>query len=269
MGYSNEVGYTPATVEALMSSVMENVNTQFGTTYTAETFLGTNFYKYFYSLIQRLQENEVKTSEIFLKLQDYFDITNESISRPVVTNPGLIEILGESGYLASVKKPIDADAGKVYICVNVDDTDPDYADTKLAIGTIIKNSTVAGVVTQGTEVETIVLDNGQSFDFKYNLPNITEPLLRLTITLSDNNTFVVKTPDEIKADLMANIAAKYSLGKNFEPQKYYTIIDAPWAESVLLEYSTNAGASWASTVVTQAYDDLWSILLANITVIEA
>ena len=38
--------------------------------------IGTNFYKYFYALAQRIQTNEIKTSEIFLKLQDYFKYTN-------------------------------------------------------------------------------------------------------------------------------------------------------------------------------------------------
>ena len=33
---------------------------------------GTNFYKYFYALMQRLQENEIRTSEIVLKIQQYF-----------------------------------------------------------------------------------------------------------------------------------------------------------------------------------------------------
>jgi len=49
------------------------VNTQFGQSYTMDTFIGTNLYKYFYALAQLLQENEVKTSEIFLKLQQYFN----------------------------------------------------------------------------------------------------------------------------------------------------------------------------------------------------
>ena len=269
MSYASESGYTPITVEAMMLSVMENVNTQFGTTYTEETFIGTNFYKYFYALIQLLQENEVKTSEIFLKLQDYFALTNEKISRPVTTNPGIIEKLGSEGYLASVKKPIDADAGKLFICVDTDETADDYADTKLAINTIIKDSSVAGVVTQGTESSAIVLSNGQSFDFKFKLPNRIEVLLRLTITLSENNQVAIGDPDETKLLLLNNILSEYALGKNFEPQRYFSIDDAPWAQSVLLEWSDDDGATWESTVYDAAYDDLFVIDLANITLIEA
>ncbi len=58
MSFAQDTGYLPNTIEQLMSSVRVNVNTQFGTTYDEVTFLGTNFYKYFYALIQRLQQNE-------------------------------------------------------------------------------------------------------------------------------------------------------------------------------------------------------------------
>jgi hypothetical protein len=149
MGFSSDNGYVPTNIDTMMLSVMNNVNTQFGTTYTVETFVGSNFYKYFYALIQLLQESEVKTSEIFLKLQDYFAVTNERISRPVVTAPGIIEKLESEGYTASVKPAADADAGKIYVCVDVDDAADDYAATKLEINTIIKNSIAAGIVSQG------------------------------------------------------------------------------------------------------------------------
>lgn len=388
MGYANENGYTPTTIETMMSSVRENINTEFGTSYTAETFMGTNFYKYFYSLMQRSQENEIKTSEIFAKLQQYFRVTNERISRPVVTNPGLIEALETNGYIASVKKPIDADAGKVFVCVDVDDgghasgivtitsyanlisgtddtitvgatvftaqsgaatpgdatfqadgsnsltaesladqinahatagvlvkatavgavvtiraihggeagnsialeyddndtnvgatvsvatleggTEPeeDYEAIRLDICTIIKDSTVAGIVSQGTEEEAIVLSNGQSFDFKYNLPNRIPVLLRLTITVSENNQVVILTPEETKDILIANIAAEYRLGRNFEPQRYFSVDDAPWASNVLLEWSINDGGSYFSTVYDAEYDDLFEFDIGDVELVE-
>lgn len=268
MGYAEESGYTPATIDDIMLAVMNGINTQFGTTYTAETFVGTNFYKYFYAIAQRVQENEVKTSEIFLKLQQYFIQTNEKISRPVVTNPGLVDKFFTEGWIASVKKPIDVDAGKVYICVDVDDTDPDYADMKEEICTLVKDCTVAGVVSQGSEVESIVLSNGQSFDFKFNLPTRIPVLLKLTITLSENNMVVIKSPDAIKNDLVANIAARYRLGRNFEPERYYTVVDAPWAASVLLEWSDDDGATWQDEVFDSEYNELFVIDLEDIELVE-
>lgn len=268
MGFSVENGYTPETVEAIMLSVMNNVNTQFGLSYTEATFLGTNFYKYFYALVQKLQENEVKTAEIFLKLQQYFTLTNAKIVRPVVTNPGLIARFLEEGYIASVKPMIDADAGKVHICVDVDDGDVGYPAVKLAVCNLVKDCTAAGVVSQGTEVETIVLTNGQPFDFKFFLPDRTEPLLRLTITTSENNQVAIKTPEQTKAALLANIAARYQLGRNFEPQRYFSVTDAPWASIVKLEYSLNGGVDWTDEVYEAEFDDLFECKLANLTLIE-
>ncbi len=388
MSFSSENGYVPVSIETIMLSFMDNINIQFGTSYTYETFVGTNFYKYFYAAAQRMQENEVKTSEIFLKVQDYFRITNERIQRPVATNPGLIEAFEAFDYVASVKPTIDADAGKAYICVDVSkgvrasgtvtitdyaklltgaaDTitigatvftaqagaatlgtatfqaatsvtatalslskqinahatagalvratisagvvtvksiyggtagnavalaytnndanvgatvsgafltggtdDSGYAAKKLEINTIIKDSVAAGIVTQGSETTSIVLSNGQSFDFKFNVPNRFTTLLRLTNTLSLNNQLVVLPPDEVKAILFSNIQSRYKLGLNFEPQRYFELSDAPWASNVLLEWSIDNGVTWNSTIRTSAYNELLEILLANITVIEA
>jgi len=390
MGYAQESGYTPTDIETIMTSIMGNINTQFNLdpAYTMETFVGTNAYKYFYALAQRVQENEVKTSEIFAKLQQYIAITNERISRPVVTNPGLEEKLEAEGYTASLKPMIDADAGKIHICVDVNEglkasgtititnyanlvsgtddsvgvggvtftaqtgaatpgdatfqaatsnevtaislakqinshattgilvnakaqggivtitalyggtggnsialayndndtnvgatksgnalsggaADADYAATKLALNTLISQSTIAGGVTQGTESSAIVLSNGQSFDFKYNLPKRIPTHLKLTIALSENNQVVVGDPDDTKQLLLDNINARYRLGKNFEPQRYFSTLDAPWAASVLLEWGRDDGSpTYASTVYNSDYNELFDVSLANITLVE-
>jgi hypothetical protein len=270
MSYSSEAGYIPISIEQMMTVVKDNVNTQFATTYTDETFLGTNFYKYFYSLIQRLQENEIKCSEIFLRLQEYFNITNQTIQRPNTTHPGIQDYFKAAGFLISTKPPEDLDAGKVYICVDTDSSDPDYLTVvKPQLCRLVRDCVVAGVVSQGTESETITLSNGQSFDFKYNLPNEIPILLRLTTTLSENNEFTILSPDDQKQLLFDNIEAKYRLGKNFEPQRYFSVVDAPWASDVLLEYSTDNGATWDSVVYDANYDDLFTFDLGDITIVEA
>lgn len=393
MSYSQENGYLPVAVETIMASIMENINIQFGTSYTMDTFVGTNFYKYFYALAQRVQSGEVKTSEIFLKLQQYIAITNERISRPVNTNPGIIEkfanyrsTLIPAGLIAAVKPMIDADAGKIHIAVDVYEgdraqgnveitnfanltattadtinvagttftaqagaatpgtatfqaatslaatatslaaqinahatvsllvkavasgakvlftakhggtagnayvityvsngsvglttsgatftggtTNADYSALKTEINTLISQITVAGAVTQGTEVSTIVLSNGQSFDFKYNLPDRKATKLRLTVTLSENNQVVIDSPDTVKERLLANINSRYRLGRNFEPQRYFTVVDAPWASTVLLEYSLNDGVTWSSSVYDAQYYELFDIGLDDIELIE-
>lgn len=395
MGYAQDSGYTPTDINTIMSSIMSNINTQFqlDPPYTMDTFVGTNAYKVFYALAQKLQENEVKTSEIFQKVQVYFDQINARISRPVVTNPGIIEKFATEGYVASVKPMIEADAGKIHICIDVDDgvhaegnfevtsyanlvsgtpdtvgvagqtftaqstavtpgaatfraatsnaataisladqinahattsplvkaravgakvlikalaggtagnayalaytnndanvgitksgttltggaVNPDYAAEKEALCTLISQMTVAGAVTQGTESEAIVLSNGQSFDFKYNIPNLLTVHLRLTITLSENNQVVVGNPDDIKQALINNINARYRLGKNFEPQRYFSVLDAPWAAMVLLEYSFNydpdapGGETWSSSIYDADYRDLFDIKLDNVILVE-
>lgn len=251
-----------------MDLVRVGVNDQFATDYDAETFLGTNFYKYFYALIQRLQENEVRASEIVLKLQQYFDTTNEMIVRPNTTHPGIIDYFTAAGFTASTKAPADADAGKLYVCVDLDDDADDYDDQKLAACTIIRDCCVAGVISQGSEVETLALSNDQSFDFKFNLPDPTPILLRLTLTLSANNQFSILSDEDIIAIVYANVNARYRLGLDFEPQRYFTVLDAPWTAVVLLEYSIDNGSNWLDEVFEAEYDDLLTFALEDITVVQ-
>ena len=258
-----------------MIAVMGNINTQFGTSYTWEDFQGTNFYKYFYALSQRVQEGEVKTSEIFLKLQQYFTITNERILRPVTTNPGMLDRFAYYGYVVSLKPMTVGDRGKLNMAVNTDETADDYADVKLAICTLLSQCVVAGVVTEGTESESIVFSNGQAFDFKYHLPDKTPVGLRLTVTLSENNQAVIDEPNVTKLKLLTNIAARYRMGKNFEPQRYFTVADAPWSSAVLLEWTDDItggaidpGAVWTTAIFDAEFDDLFTFDLANVVLVE-
>ncbi len=276
MSFASDEGYLPIPIEQMMDIVMENVNTQFSTSYTTETFLGTNFYKYFYALIQRLQENEVKTSEIFLRMQEYFDITNELIQRPNTTHPGIFDYFESLGYFVSTKPPEDADAGKCYICVDVDEDDPDYDDViKPAICNIVKNCVVAGVISQGSETESLTLSNGQSMDFKFNLPTRIPIALKLTTTLSDNNIFTIGSPDDTKQTLYDNIVAQYKLGKNFEPQRYFSVANAPWASMVSLEWTDDVvdhvvdmGAVWSDDIYESEYDEVFTFELIDIQIVE-
>lgn len=268
MSFTSDSGYLPITIEEMMSVIRENVNSQFNTSYDAETFLGTNFYKYFYALIQRLQENEVKTSEIFLRMQEYFNITNEQILRPNTTHPGIFDYFDSKGYFVSTKPPEDGDEGKVFICVDVDDGADDYDTKKLEICNLVKDCVVAGVISQGTETEEITLSNAQAMTFKFNLPNKIPVLLRLTLTLSVNNQFTISSSDVTKQKLYDNIVARYKLGKDFEPQRYFSVVDAPWASQVLLEWSDDAGSNYYDDVFEADYDDLYTFELGDIELVE-
>jgi hypothetical protein len=386
MSFTKENGYLPPTVETIMNSIMTEINAQFQTTYTPESFLGTNHYKFNYATAQRIQSGEIKTSEIFLKLQQYIDFMNLRISRPVTTNPGIIEKFLTEGFRASVKPPSLIDAGKLSVCLDINDgvrsageleitvfanlvsgtadtfevggvtftaqagsatpgtatfqaavsnaatalslanqinahattsaiikavasgqrviltakkggvagnayalvyvsngsiggtvsgatmtggTDnPDYEDLKLEVCTILSQISIGGVPTQGTETETITLSNGQSFDFSFYLPNRMATKLKLTITTSENNQVVIKTPDQIRENLLANINLRYALGKNFEPQRYYSVVDAPWAAQIVLEYSLDDGVTYSTAVYDTDFDELFDINLEDIELIE-
>lgn len=268
MGYSREQGYTPASFETLMNEVRNGVNNQFGTSYTSETFQGTGFYRFFYPLVQRLLQTEVRTSEIFLKLQDYFATINARISRPVATRQGLIDVLSTFGYKSSIKPTTTLEAGQLFIAVDVDETEDDYLDRKAEILTIIKDSTVAGVITQGTEEQSFVLSNGQEFTFKFNLPDRKPTKLRVTITTSKNNQYVIDSPEEVRDIIMQNLAKFYWLGKNFEPQRYLTLNEAPYAESILFEYSIDDGVTWETEVYESQYDELLTIGLSDVQIIQ-
>ncbi len=124
-------------------------------------------------------------------------------------------------------------------------------------------------MTQGTESETIALTNGQSFDFKYALPNRITVHLKLTITLSENNMVLVGDPDDVKAALLFNVRERYSQGKNFEPQKYWNITDSPWASQVLLEWSDDDEDNYYSTIFEAEFDDVFDVKLERIHLVEA
>jgi len=270
MSFSKEQGYLPVSLATIMDNIMVNFNTQFSTNYTTQSFQGTNAYKFYYAIAQELQKNEALTADVFLNLQQYIILTNQKISRPVNTNPGIVDKFLEEGYVASVKPMILADAGKINIAVDVDDGAGDYAATKTAIASLISQITVGGTVTEGGQSETIVLSNGQSFDFKFHLPNEIPIILRLTTTLSENNQVLVGSPEDVKLKLFTNINSRYRLGLNFEPQKYYNIQDdAPWTSDVTLEWSDDAGSTWNSTVFDADFDDLFTFALDDITLVES
>jgi hypothetical protein len=269
MGFSNDLGYSPLTVKEIIEEIILGINEEFSTTYTYDSFLGTNMYKYMYSLAQKVQSDEIKTAEILLNLQDYFNVTNESISEPKTVASGLIATILAAGYVASIKPPADADAGKIYCCVDVDETDPDYATHKLAINTILKDYTVAGTVTQGTESSSITLTNGQTFTFKYGLPTRTALYLRISITTSRNNQLLIDSPTQIKTKLLANIASRYGLGKDFEPEIYFDYVDAPYAGNILLEHSLNGSTGWTSATIAANYNEIYLLDDARITVVQA
>lgn len=269
MSFASETGYLPIPVGQMMAIIRENINTQFNQSYTESNFVGTNWYKYFYALVQQLVVEQAKTSEIFSQLQQYFVLTNEKLSRPNTTAPGIIDYFASKGFFVSVKPPIDLDAGKVFICVDTDADADDYEQTKEELGGYVRDCVVAGVVSQGTEEVEIVLSNSQAFTFKYNLPDRIPILIKVTLTQSDNNDFAIPPPEETRQKVYDKINSIYRLGKNFEPQRYFSVADAPWCSEVLLEYSEDEGSSYTAAVAVNDYDEVFTFGLTDIEIVEA
>lgn len=267
MSFASDNGYTPISFRTFMELVMVELNVQFDTGYTYETFEASNHYKYYYAIAQRVIENENKTAEIFAKLQNYIAITNEKIQRPSVSLPGLIEAFESRGYEASVAPTSTETAGNIFIAVNVDDQDEDYEATKLEINTLIKDFVAAGLVSNGTEVSTIVLSNGQSFDFKFNLPTPIPLIIRLTVQVSDNYPGIVLTDEQLRNLLFLNFSQRYKMGWDLEPQRYMTQADLPWAAEIIVEWSNDDGETWSDAVIDLSYSSLVTFGLEDITVV--
>lgn len=259
MGYTVD-GYIPDSFETLMGLVVSGINTQYGTTYTQETFTGTNFYKFAYVQVQNVMALQTQLAETYSKLQDYIALSNEKILEPIVTNTGLIQAFATLGYKISIKEPTALTAGELSICVDADSGAVDWLTQKANILQLIADSTSAGEYTNGAQTGAVVLSNGQAKTFRFALPTETAMILRLTIVISENNRYTIDDSDTIKAKLLANIAANYALGLNFEPLKYFCIAgDAPYASSAVLEYSINDGANWFTAIIDADYDDLYTI----------
>lgn len=267
MSYARENGYVPVSFEEAMDFVRLGVNTQFGCSFTTETFLGTGYYKYFYILVQRVLENENKTADIFMKLTQYIATTNLRIQRPSVSLPGLIESFSSRGYVASIKENSILDAGTISIAVQLDSEAEDYEEKKLEVGGLIKDFVAAGLISEGDEEVPITLSNGQEFTFKFSLPTLNPIELRLTLKKSDNTLLTVPSDVVIRETLKANIDSKYRLGWDFEPQRYFTQSDAPWASEILLEYRDVGSEVWYDSVFEATFVDLYTYALEDIEVV--
>lgn len=270
MSYSQDEGYLPLSFTEIMNFIREGVNAQFNTSYTAESFVGTNWYKYHYPLVQKILANETKTAEVFHKVQQYIRTTNEKIQRPSVSMPGLLDSFAAKGYIASVKPPVEEDAGTISICVDVDNGADDYDAKKLEIGTLIKDFIAGGIVSLGTEEQAVTLSNGQSFTFKYFLPTPKPILLRAFLVKSNNSLLPVPTDEEVRQEIFENIRARYRLGWDFAPQRYYNLSDAQWAQSVLLEFTFTIvdpqPEDWIDGVYQSEFDELITLGLEDIEV---
>lgn len=267
MSFSKEAGYVPRTFNEVMNALRVILNGRFSMTYTEESFVGSSWYKYLYAPVQRVVANETRTAEIFKKLAEYISETNLRIQRPSVSLPGLLDSFGSRGFTVSVKQNIPDDAGYISVCVLLDSSAGDYAAKRLQVCELLRQFVVANPIPLGSEVETLVLKNGQSFDFKFFLPEYTPIKIRATITKSANTQLIVPSDETIRQQIFDNVKARYRLGWNFEPSRYLTLVDAPYAGAILFQWSDDDGDTWESTIHTAGFRDLFTFGLDDIEVL--
>lgn len=267
MGFNTEYGYTPESIPALINRLIPYINAQFGTSYTYESFQGTNFYRFAYSIAQLMSELEVDTGEIYNKLQDYFRATNEIVLIPRTPLEGLTEQFNSAGFVVSFDQ---STPGVLGTCVDADDTAEDYETVVLPkIIETLALYTVAGLTYSGAEAGDYTFSNGQTFTYNFDLPTIKEALLKATITISLNNTSRIFTVAEIRTIIDDNIKEMYSLGNDFEPLKYLTTKDLPFAATIELAYTFTPDPDpedWVTSVYTANFKDLITYVKTNIEV---
>jgi hypothetical protein len=269
MSFDSVNGYIPRTIEELLDSVRDGVNSEFLTSYTTDSFIGTAWYKYAYAMAQKWQAGEITTSEVFAKLKQYIQLTNERISRPASTYPGMADQFKEDGYLVRLKPPLLADAGTISVCVLLDSGADDYAADKTAVCALLAKYVAGGIVTQGSESQLVVISNGQSFTMKFYLPDKSPIKLRAITIESENNLLDVDADQVVRQKVFDNVNVRYSLGLDFEPDRYLNSVDLPWAGSIELQWSDDNGVTWHPEVFVASFRDLFTFDLEDISVLYA
>lgn len=254
MSYTVTNGYAPRDYTTILQECVSVVNEQFGTNYTAQTFVGTNLWKFVYAIIQEIMTVENNIAELGAKLQDYIRTQNEALIIPRSTPDGITQILkDELGLDASVKPTESTDAGYIYMAVDVDNTAEDYATTKQSILNILARNMGAGLFYNGTESGTVTEINGQQFSYAYNLPTAVPLQVKIQVTVSENTTNLIETPTIIKEKFLANFNRLYRLGFDFEPSIYLCRDDLNFASEIKVTYST--GGAYTSNVYDAAYNE--------------
>lgn len=263
MAFDLENGYQPRTFEQISQSMLDELNIQFSTSYDSTTIIGTEFYRFYYAGIQEVMKSEAFTAQITAKMTDYIRNANQNINLPKSAIDGFVggllapENEGGLGLVSTIKNITNsAEAGFMFLVVDVDSGASNYATTKQEIIDRMHNWLTAALFYNGTQTGSKTALNGQVFNYKFELPTDVDVLVRATVTASANSSSPVLNENQIREILDDNLLALYRLGLDFEPEKYLEISrDLPFASNILLEYSENSGGTWLSVPRSMAYDE--------------
>lgn len=268
MSYTVTNGYSPRNYETILNECVQVVNEQFGTSYTNQSFTGTNLWKYLYATIQGLMTVENNIAELGVKLQDYIRTQNEELIIPTSSENGFTALLKkEMGLIASFKPTESStDAGQIYLAIDIDRTAEGYAEKKQQIFNLMAEHLGAGLFYNGTEQGTVTELNGQPFNYAFDLPTEKSLKVKIQVRISENTNLFVETTNKIKEKFLANFAKEYRLGYDFEPQAYLCKDDLPFASEIKITYSTNGGSTYSGEVLNSAYDEKIIITENNVEV---
>lgn len=268
MTYNVTNGYSPRDYETILAQCVQIVNEQFGTSYTSQSFTGTNLWKFLYATIQGLMTVENNIAELGVKLQDFIRTQNESLIIPRSSYDGIMQIIkDELGLVSSIKVVESAsEAGQIHLAIDIDKNSEDYADRKAKIFKILHENMGAGLFYNGTEKGTVNASNGQVFNYAFDLPTETSLKIKIQVRVSENTTLFVETPNEIKNKFLANFAKFYRLGYDFEPQIFLCRDrDLPFASEINISYSTS-GSTYKTAILEAMYDEKFTIDPNNVEV---
>ena len=269
MSYTLNNGYAPRDYETILSECVKVVNAEFGTKYTMQSFVGTNLWKYLYTTIQGLMTCENNIAELGVKLQDYIRTKNEELIIHRSSNDGIMQAIKDELGLVSSIKPTksEADAGEIYLAVDVDKEGSDYADKKQQILNVLHKYMTAGLNYNGTERGTVKASNGQVFDYAFELPVKKKLKMKIEVKVSDNTNLFVETTNRIKEKFLKNFASLYKMGFDFEPQQFLNISrDLPFASEIKVQASIDNGSSYKTNIIQSDYKTKYTISDADIDV---
>lgn len=269
MSFTVTNGYSPRSYEAILADCVAVVNSEFKTQYTIQSFVGTNLWKFLYAEIQGMMTIENNIAELGVKLQDYIRTQNEELIIHRSSADGIMQALKDELGLVSSLKPTEssADAGEIYLAVDIDPEGADYASKKQEIFNALHKYLTAGLHYNGTETGTVTATNGQVFNYAYELPTEKALKIKIQVKVSDNNNLFVETTNSIKEKFLENFAELYRFGYDFEPQQFLNISrDLPFASEITTQYSTNGGSSWGSAVLQSDYKTKYTISNADVEI---
>ena len=275
MSFNVVNGYTKQTFNELLATLTQAVNEQFGTNYTVDSIVGSNHFKSFYGGLQLVMESENKINDLQVKVVDYIRTINESISAPISSVDGTIKYFKDNlGLDVSLRPITDVSlAGQPAIAVDIDPSASDFNSRKQQIFDALRISQTEGLYWYNPSTEAKTNEyrgessalNGQAFPYAFFTPVAFPMYVKITITRSRDNLAYQLNTAQIEQLFRMNFASRYSLGRDFEGERYLSICDVPSAADVKVEWSTD-NASWTEGVREMEFDS--KISIAGITVVE-